>query len=54
MIPVSTSVHRAMPEIEREDLAFHRGLLVLTSSEPASAKLRAARDLYWRLFGSAS
>jgi len=47
----SKSVHRAMPQIEREDPDFHQSLVVLTSAEPASAKLRAARDLYRRLFG---
>ncbi|HXZ84037.1 MAG TPA: hypothetical protein VEI82_00990 [Myxococcota bacterium] len=46
----SQSVHRALPEIERADPAFHRQLEALTGDSRAQARVEAARAILETLF----
>jgi hypothetical protein len=46
----SVSVHRAMPEIAREDPAFHDLLVALVEGPSAAARIDAARRIFRALF----
>ena len=48
----SLSVHRALPEIERADPAFHAQLVALAEAPRVEERLRAAQWIFDRLFGA--
>jgi hypothetical protein len=50
----SFSVHRAMPEIERRDPAFHRRLVTLASSASPAERIDAADAIFRQLFAGSA
>ena len=47
----SQSVHRAMPEIEKEDPEFYADLMTLASDADSKSKIAASRRIEFSLFG---